>query len=115
MEAFSPTPPDWREIATHADGFCCPDCHANSTAATAAWIDRRSPVFIENRKRKWQEFYLCQCGKAWWGWSNDRTPNEFAVGVGEASASAEASSTENRSPYNNEDSDIDYDSFFGYF
>jgi hypothetical protein len=100
MEAFSPTPPDWREIATHADGFCCPDCHASSTAATAAWIDRRSPVFIENRKRKWQEFYLCQCGKAWWGWSNDRTPNEFV----------------DRTPYNNnEDSDLDYDSFFGYF
>jgi hypothetical protein len=101
MEAFSPNPPNWTELATHAQGFCCPSCHASSTAATAAWIARRSPVFIENRKRKWQEFYLCECSQAWWGWSDDRTPNEFAE----------------RTPYNNsnEDSDLDYDSFFGYF
>jgi hypothetical protein len=107
MEAFSPTPPDWREKSTHAKGFCCPSCQASSRTATAAWIDRRSPVFIENRKRKWQEFYLCECGTAWWGWSNERTPNEFAV--------SEASSAENRTPNNGEDSDLDYDSFFGYF
>jgi hypothetical protein len=107
MEAFSPTPPDWREIATHATGFCCPSCHASSTGATAAWIDRRSPVYIENRKRKWQEFYLCQCGKAWWGWSDERTPNEFATRA--------AAQGENRTPYNSEDGDLDYDSFFGYF
>jgi hypothetical protein len=98
MEAFSPTPPDWRERATHAEGFCCPQCRASSSEATAVWLDRRSPVYIENRKRKWQEFYLCQCDTAWWGWSNEREPNEFA----------------DRTPYN-EDSDIDYDSFFGYF
>jgi hypothetical protein len=99
MDAFSPTPPDWTEIATHAQGFCCPTCHSSSTAATAAWINRRSPIFVENRQRKWQEFYHCECGKAWWGWSDERTPNEFA----------------GRTPYNNEDSDLDYDSFFGYF
>ena len=106
MEAFSPTPPDWRELATHAQGFCCPSCRASSTAATAAWIDRRSPVFVENRKRKWQEFYLCECSTAWWGWSDDRTPNEFAnrPPIGE-----------NRNPFNGEDGDLDFDSFFGYF
>ncbi len=99
MEAFSLIPPDWREIATHAQGFCCPSCHGSSTIATAAWIDRRSPVYVDNRKRKWQEFYLCQCGQAWWGWSNDRAPNEFA----------------DRTPATSEDNDADYDGFFGYF
>jgi hypothetical protein len=53
---------------------------------------------LENRRRKWQEFYQCQCGTAWWGWSDDRAPNEFA----------------DRTP-RNDDSDLDYDSFFGYF
>ena len=100
MEAFSPTPPDWTKIATHAQGFCCPNCRASSTAATSAWINRRSPIFVENRKRKWQEFYNCECGTAWWGWSDERTPNEFA----------------DRIPYNSsEENDPDYDSFFGYF
>jgi hypothetical protein len=107
MEAFSPTPPSWRELATHAEGFCCPNCRASSTAATAAWIDRRSPVFIENRKRKWQEFYLCECSRAWWGWSDERAPNEFA--------DRQTTPGDNRNPYNSEDSDPDYDSFFGYF
>jgi hypothetical protein len=107
MEAFSPTPPDWREKSTHAAGFCCPSCQASSTAATAAWIDRRSPVFIDNRRRKWQEFYLCECGKSWWGWSNERTPNEFA--------NRAATPGENRNPLTGEDGDLDYDSFFGYF
>jgi hypothetical protein len=99
MEAFSPTPPDWIAPATHAAGFCCPSCSQNSTVATAVWINRRSPVSIENRRRKWQEFYLCECGKAWWGWSNERAPNEFA----------------DRLPLDGERGDIDYDSFFGYF
>jgi hypothetical protein len=99
MEAFSPTPPTWTELATHAQEFCCPSCQAGSTAATAAWINRRSPILLENRKRKWQEFYHCECGTAWWGWSNDRIPNEFA----------------DRVPYNSGDSDPDFDSFFGYF
>jgi hypothetical protein len=99
MEAFSPTPPDWTQQAIHAHEFCCPNCRATSAEATAAWIDRRSLVLQENRRRKWQEFYHCQCGKVWWGWSNDRTPNEFA----------------DRASQNNDDSDLDYDSFFGYF
>jgi hypothetical protein len=98
MEAFSPTPPNWTQLATHAQEFCCPSCRDSSTAATAAWINRRSPVMLENRRRKWQEFYQCQCGTAWWGWSDDRAPNEFA----------------DRTP-RNDDSDLDYDSFFGYF
>jgi hypothetical protein len=99
MEAFSLTPPDWTEQAIHAQEFCCPSCRATSTEATTAWINRRSPVLLENRRRKWQEFYHCQCGKAWWGWSNERTPNEFAE----------------RASQNNDDNDLDYDSFFGYF
>jgi hypothetical protein len=98
MEAFSPTPPNWTELATHAPEFCCPSCHAGSAESTAAWINRRSPVMAENRRRKWQEFYQCNCGKAWWGWSDERTPNEFAE----------------RTP-RNDDSDLDFDSFFGYF
>ncbi len=99
MEAFSLTPPDWIERATHAQAFCCPSCHATSQEATTAWINRRSPVLLENRRRKWQEFYHCQCGTAWWGWSDERTPNEFA----------------DRLSPNSDDSDLDYDSFFGYF
>ncbi len=87
-------------MATHAQGFCCPRCRTSSISATNAWINRRSPVSIDNRQRKWQEFYQCQCGTAWWGWSNERTPNEFA----------------DRIPQLNDlDSDLDYDSFFGYF
>lgn len=99
MEAFSPTPPDWTQPAIHAHEFCCPSCRATSAEATTAWINRRSPVVLENRRRKWQEFYQCQCGKAWWGWSNERTPNEFADRINQ----------------NNDDNDLDYDSFFGYF
>ncbi len=86
-------------MATHANEFCCPSCHASSIEATAAWINRRSPVLVDNRKRKWQEFYHCHCGKVWWAWSNDRTPNEFV----------------DRTDKPNDDSDLDYDSFFGYF
>ena len=78
MEVFSPNPPSWIETATHAHKFCCSSCHANAQAATTAWINRRSPVSGNHRKRKWQEFYLCHCGTAWWGWSDERTPNEFA-------------------------------------
>jgi hypothetical protein len=100
MEAFSPTPPNWTEKAIHAAEFCCPVCSASSAESTAAWINRRSPVLVENRKRKWQEFYLCQCDRAWWGWSNDRAPNEFADRI---------------PPSNDGDPDSDYDSFFGYF
>ena len=98
MEAFSPTAPDWTGLATHAHEFCCPSCNASSIEATAAWINRRSPVLVDNRKRKWQEFYHCHCGKVWWAWSNDRHPNQFA------------DRTEGK-----DENDLDYDSFFGYF
>ena len=26
-------------------------------------------------RRKWQEFYQCECDTAWWGWSDDRPPS----------------------------------------
>lgn len=78
MEAFDPIAPDWAEKAVHPTEFCCPQCRSSSKAATKVWINRRSPVFTEDRRRKWQEFYLCQCGCAWWAWSSDRPPSELA-------------------------------------
>jgi len=78
MEAFDPTPPDWTQAATHAAEFCCPSCRAMSKAATQVWINRRSPVYTEDQRRKWQEFYLCECNTVWWGWSSDRPPSELA-------------------------------------
>jgi hypothetical protein len=74
MDAFALTAPDWTETAIHAQGFCCPTCHALTDRAQQAWINRRSPVFTENHRRKWQEFYHCECGTAWWAWSSDRPP-----------------------------------------
>jgi hypothetical protein len=32
-------------------------------------------VMGEDSRRKWQEFYHCQCDRVWWGWSSDR-PSE---------------------------------------
>ncbi|GAB4322015.1 MAG: hypothetical protein OHK0047_05210 [Leptolyngbyaceae cyanobacterium] len=78
MEAFDPNPPDWTQTATHAAEFQCPSCRALSKAATRVWINRRSPVYTEDRRRKWQEFYLCECHTAWWAWSSDRPPSELA-------------------------------------
>lgn len=40
-------------------------------------MNRRSPVFTLDHRRKWQEFYKCGCGAAWWAWSSDRPPNDF--------------------------------------
>lgn len=77
MDAFAPVPPDWTQSAVHAQGFACPSCRASSQVAHQVWINRRSPVFMEDHKRKWQEFYHCQCGTAWWAWSSDRPPSEF--------------------------------------
>jgi hypothetical protein len=74
MDAFARTPPDWTEKATHAREFCCPACRASTTEAEQVWINRRAPVFTEDHRRKWQEFYRCQCGAAWWAWSSDRPP-----------------------------------------
>ena len=72
MEAFDPTPPDWVAQTTHAQGFCCPDCQSGPRNAIRVWINRRSPVMSDDYRRKWQEFYQCECGKGWWAWSNDR-------------------------------------------
>ncbi len=75
MDAFSFTPPDWVEDSVHAQGFCCPRCQSPCTVAHKAWINRRAPVYTEERRRKWQEFYRCECGCAWWAWSSDRPPS----------------------------------------
>lgn len=77
MEAFAFFPPDWTSEAIHAYDFCCPKCHSSSLEATQVWINRRAPVTTENYKRKWQEFYRCQCGCVWWAWSNDRPPTNL--------------------------------------
>lgn len=75
MEAFSPIPPDWTKSAVHAIPFACPRCHASPSEALSVWINRRAPVMSEDYRRKWQEFYLCNCQQAWWGWSSDRSPS----------------------------------------
>lgn len=78
MEAFNMTPPEWTESAGHAFQFCCPKCGASSLEAQEVWINRRSPVYTENHRRKWQEFYLCECNYPWWAWSSDRPPSKYA-------------------------------------
>ncbi|MDF0553246.1 hypothetical protein [Kamptonema sp. UHCC 0994] len=77
MEAFEPTPPDWAATAKHAFEFSCPKCGASCTEAVRVWINRRSPVYTETHRRKWQEFYECKCGSPWWAWSSDRPPSEL--------------------------------------
>lgn len=74
MDAFSPTPPDWTTTATHALTFCCPNCRAKADRAKRVWINRNAPVTDYDRRRKWQEFYQCQCDRVWWAWSSDRPP-----------------------------------------
>jgi len=80
MDAFAPVPPEWTHQAVHAYKFCCPRCGANSRDAEQVWLNRRSPVMTEDYRRKWQEFYQCQCGYAWWAWSQDRPPSELSAG-----------------------------------
>ena len=77
MDAFQPTPPDWTTNAVHAFEFCCPNCSASPLEARQVWINRRSPVYGDNHRRKWQEFYKCQCGSIWWAWSSDRPPSNL--------------------------------------
>ncbi|AFY44203.1 hypothetical protein [Nostoc sp. PCC 7107] len=77
MDAFAPIPPEWTSEAVHAYEFCCPTCHSSSREALQVWINRRSPVFSEEHRRKWQEFYKCHCGCAWWAWSSDRPPSDL--------------------------------------
>jgi hypothetical protein len=72
MDAFTPQPPDWAESARHALGFVCPCCGTGPLEADRVWINRYAPVLTENRRRKWQEFYDCNCGQSWWSWSTDR-------------------------------------------
>ncbi|MBD2455697.1 hypothetical protein H6G80_16605 [Nostoc sp. FACHB-87] len=77
MDAFAPIPPEWTSKAVHAYEFCCPTCRSSSLEALQVWINRRSPVFSEEHRRKWQEFYQCHCGCAWWAWSSDRPPSDL--------------------------------------
>jgi hypothetical protein len=77
MEAFNPTPPQWIKTAVHSLDFRCPHCNESVHEAQQVWINRRAPVMDENYRRKWQEFYRCQCGQAWWAWSNDRPPSDL--------------------------------------
>jgi hypothetical protein len=78
MDAFSAFAPSWTEKAVHAHGFNCPTCRkSNVEAAKNVWINRRAPVYSEGQKRKWQEFYHCECGCVWWAWSSDRPPSEL--------------------------------------
>ncbi len=76
--AFAQFPSDWVQSATHAYGFCCPRCQAIAAEAKDVWINRGAPVYTEFQQRKWQEFYLCNCDYAWWGWSSDRPPTELS-------------------------------------
>lgn len=76
MEAFNPTPPLWTKTATHALTFCCPRCRATPDVAQNVWINRFAPVLTEDYRRKWQEFYHCECGQVWWAWSSDRQHDE---------------------------------------
>ncbi|HEY9735562.1 MAG TPA: hypothetical protein V6D06_04740 [Trichocoleus sp.] len=78
INAFSPIAPKWTEAATHTTQFCCPRCGAETGKAQAVWINRRSPVYTENHRRKWQEFYHCECETAWWAWSSDRPPAQYS-------------------------------------
>ncbi|HEY9781817.1 MAG TPA: hypothetical protein V6D09_16970 [Leptolyngbyaceae cyanobacterium] len=77
MDAFASTPPEWTKQAIHAYEFCCPRCRATSREAERVWLNRRSPVLMENHRRKWQEFYQCQCEYVWWAWSSDRPPSDL--------------------------------------
>lgn len=76
MDAFSIEPPEWTARAVHAVSFCCPSCKAQATEAENVWLNRRSPVTGYDLRRKWQEFYLCECKTAWWAWSSDRPKKE---------------------------------------
>lgn len=77
MDAFAINPPEWTQDAVHAVNFCCPNCKAQASKAKNVWLNRRAPVTIDYGRRKWQEFYLCECDRPWWGWSSDRPPNNL--------------------------------------
>jgi hypothetical protein len=75
MDAFAPVPPEWTKSAVHAVDFCCPNCKSQPIEAKNVWLNRRAPVSTNNR-RKYQEFYQCECNTVWWGWSDDRPSSE---------------------------------------
>jgi len=75
MDAFSPSAPDWTYTASHSFNFSCPACSALPQNALRVWINRYAPVMSEDYRRKWQEFYECECTKVWWAWSTDRPPS----------------------------------------
>lgn len=77
MDAFALVPPEWTRSAVHAFDFCCPRCKTPPMQAKNVWLNRRAPVSLGDR-RKYQEFYLCECDISWWGWSDDRPPSELA-------------------------------------
>ena len=77
MDAFRPTPPAWTTTAVHALKFCCPRCGVTAAGAQKVWVNRSSPVISEDYRRKWQEFYQCECEQVWWAWSTDRPPSEL--------------------------------------
>ena len=77
MEAFNPTPPEWTTKATHALEFCCPTCRRGPQVAQRVWINRYAPVLGEDYRRKWQEFYQCECSQVWWAWSTVRPPSQL--------------------------------------
>ena len=78
MDAFTPVSPPWTQQAKHALEFCCPKCGGSANQAQRVWINRFAPVTGENYRRKWQEFYQCECDQVWWAWSSDRPPSELA-------------------------------------
>lgn len=77
MEAFVPNAPEWTQTATHALSFCCPRCNASAMEAQKVWLNRYAPVISEDYRKKWQEFYQCQCGQVWWAWSSDRPNSNY--------------------------------------
>ncbi|RMF26736.1 MAG: hypothetical protein D6756_03200 [Cyanobacteria bacterium J083] len=83
MDAFDPTPPVWTNTATHSLTFTCPSCGASVQKAKKVWLNRRAPVTIEGYRRKYQEFYQCECEQSWWAWSNDRPPTNLTKSDGE--------------------------------
>lgn len=76
LEAFSRQVPEWTKTATHALNLHCPCCFASSRQAQKVWLNRYAPVTTESYTRKYQEFYLCECEKVWWAWSNDRSQKQ---------------------------------------
>ncbi|MEM9216783.1 MAG: hypothetical protein AAGD25_20840 [Cyanobacteria bacterium P01_F01_bin.150] len=76
---FAVDPPEWTQVAIHAHEFCCPSCRSKASESKRVWVNRYSPVYTPNQKRKWQEFYQCECGQVWWAWSSDRPPSKFGA------------------------------------